>query len=158
MNELFLGLLLTILPIFELRGGLPLIVNYALKNNLSVFPLFLLVILLNVLVIFVVFFFLDYLHNYFMKIKSYRNGFNVYLERLKKKVNKFEKKFNKLGFIALVLFVAVPLPGTGAYTGCLVAWILGLERKKSIVSISLGVFLAGLLILVSSLGFLSLFY
>ncbi len=157
MNELFWGLLLTILPISELRIGLPLVVDYALRNNISLLPLFILVLMLNLLVIFFVFFFLDYLHKHLLKIKAYRKGFDFYLEKLRKRVDKFEKKFNEVGFLALILFVAIPLPGTGAYTGSLVVWVLGLERKKSIISIALGVLLAGLLILLGSLGLLSLF-
>ena len=56
-----------------------------------------------------------------------------------------------------MLFVAVPLPGTGAWSGCLVSWLLGLDRKKSILAISLGVIIAGLIILFASLGVFSLF-
>jgi uncharacterized membrane protein len=156
MNELLWGLLLTVLPIFELRGGLPLVLDYALKNNFPISPFFVFVVLLNILVIFFVFWFLDYLHNHLMRLKLYRRGFDFYLERLRKRVDKFERRFEEFGFLALVLFVAIPLPGTGAYTGVLAAWLLGLERKKSILSISLGVLLAGILILLGSLGVLNL--
>ena len=58
--------------------------------------------------------------------------------------------------MALVLFVAVPLPGTGAWTGCLLSWLLDLDRKKSILAISIGVLIAGLFILFGTLGFLNL--
>ena len=90
-----------------------------------------------------------------MNIKPYKKGFNIFLKRFQKKVDKFEKRYDSLGFIALALLVAIPLPGTGAWTGCLVAWLLGLERKKSIISISLGVLIAGLLILAGALSFIS---
>jgi uncharacterized membrane protein len=60
--------------------------------------------------------------------------------------------------LALTLFVAVPLPVTGAWSGCLVAWTLGLDRKKSILAISLGVVIAGLIVFFGTIGFMNLFF
>lgn len=158
MNQLVLAIILSILPISELRGGLPVAISYALKNNVSIFPIFLIIILTNVLVIFLVFFFLDYLHKGFLKFSWYKKVFSFFLERTRKKADKVEAKLGVFGFLALASFVAVPLPVTGAWTGCLIAWILGLDRKKSIFFISLGVLIAGLIVLGASLGILSLFY
>lgn len=92
-----------------------------------------------------------------MNFKFYKKGFDYYLEKIQHRVDKFERKHAESGFIALALFVAVPLPGTGAWSGCLLSWILGLDRKKSIIAISSGVLIAGLIILFGTLGFLSLF-
>jgi len=72
---------------------------------------------------------------------------------MQKKIDKFERKYQKIGFLALMLLVAIPLPGTGAWTGCIISWVLGLERKKSIMAISAGVMIAGVLILLGMLGF-----
>jgi len=80
------------------------------------------------------------------------------VKRFQKKVDKFEKRYETLGFLALVLFVSIPLPGTGAWTGCLISWSLGLDRKKSIIVISLGVLIAGIIILLGTLGFINLFF
>ena len=80
------------------------------------------------------------------------------LERIRRKADKLEKKMDNWGFLALALFVAVPLPGTGAWTGTLVAWVLGLERWKSFLAIALGVTIAGLIILFASLGIFIGFY
>jgi len=92
-----------------------------------------------------------------MHLKIYRKSFEFYLKKIQKKVDKFEIRYNKLGFIALMLFVAIPLPGTGAWSGCLLSWILGLERKKSIIAIAAGVMIAGLIILFGTLGAISFF-
>lgn len=153
--KLIYALILTILPITELRIGLPLGLAYAHQENIPLFPIFTLIVLLNVLVIFFVFFFLDYLHRHLMKIKHYKRFFNFFLKRTRNKVGKFQNRYNRLGFLALVLFVAIPLPGTGAWTGCLIAWLLALDRKKSIISIALGVIIAGTLIFLGSLGLMS---
>jgi uncharacterized membrane protein len=156
--QILIGLLLTVVPIFELRGGLPIIVEYCVRNDISVWPYFILVLILNVLLIFVVFFFLDFLHHLFMRVGIYRRFFERILLRFQKKVDKFEKKFAEVGYLALLLFVAVPLPGTGAWTGVLLAWLFGLERLKSFVAIAAGVIIAGILILFASLGIFSGLY
>lgn len=158
MMQLLYALLLTIAPITELRVGLPVAIDFALKNNVPVSLIFLLIVLANILMIFVIFFFLDNLHSLFMRINIYNKGFNAYLRRFQKKVDKFERRFNEKGFLALALFVAVPLPGTGAWTGCLLAWLLGLERRKSILAIGAGVFLAGIMILFGTLGVINFFF
>ena len=155
-TQILIGLLLTVLPVFELRGGLPVIVEWAVRNGVSVWPWFVLVLILNVLVIFFIFAFLDFLHESFMNIGIYRRVVGVFLKRAERKSEKVMKRIDEIGYIALALFVAVPLPGTGAWTGTFVAWVLGLDRKKSILAISLGVIIAGLVILLASLGFFSL--
>lgn len=156
--QLILGLLLTILPITELRVGLPVVVDYCLRNGFSIFPFFLLVIILNVLVIFFIFFFLEFIHKHLLAWKFYEKLFYRFVEKLRNKQEKFEKKFNEIGYFALILFVAIPLPFTGAWTGTFLAWLLGLEKKKSISAISIGILIAGLIILLSSREILQLFY
>lgn len=157
-NQVLLGLLFTILPITELRVGLPIIVDYCMKNSVSIAPYFALVVLANILVIFLIYVFLDFVHRYLLYLKWYSKLFGRIVDRIREKNKKFEEKFNRVGYLALIIFVAVPLPGTGAWTGTLLAWLLGLEKKKSVIAISLGVFIAGLIMLFSSFGVLSLFY
>lgn len=158
-KEILLGLLLSILPISEIRGGLPILINYCLKNNLSfnsMLSLFLLALILNFLVIFLIYFFLDFLHVHFLKISFYRKFFEKFVEKIRKKHEKFEKRFNDIGYLALLIFVAIPLPGSGAWTGTFLAWLFGLERKKSIIAILFGVLIAGLIVFIFSFGLLSL--
>jgi uncharacterized membrane protein len=149
-------IIISMLPVIELRGGLPLAINYALNNNLPVSLIFLLIVLSNILVIFFVFYFLDNLNKRLLKFPCYKKFFNFYVGKMQKKVDKFEKKYSALGFFALIFLVAIPLPGTGAWTGSFVSWFLGLDRKKSIFSIALGVLIAGILVLLTTLGFLFL--
>ncbi|MBU1129664.1 MAG: small multi-drug export protein [Nanoarchaeota archaeon] len=155
--KILYAIALTFLPISELRIGLPVAISYAIEENIPIFLVFCLIVLLNIILIFFVFWFLDNLHFVFLKFKFYRKSFEIFLKRFQKKVDKFEKRHETLGFVALTLFVAVPLPGTGAWTGCLLAWLLGLDKKKSIFSIAVGVLIAGILILLGSLGFIKLF-
>lgn len=156
INLLLYALILTVLPIAELRAGLPFGIAYALAQNISITLIFSVIILLNILVVFVVFFFLDYLHDWFMKNKWYNKSFEKYLEKIQHKVDKFERHYSTLGFIALMIFVAIPIPGTGAWTGTFLAWFLDLDRRKSIIAISAGIIIAGFLVLIATLGFIGL--
>ena len=157
LGKFLLSLLLTITPLIELRGGLPLAIISAKEIGIPIFIMFLLVVLINILLIFAIFWFLDNLHELFMKIKLYRILFGFALKRIRKKIDKFEAKHESGGFWALVAFVGVPLPLTGAWSGCLLSWVLGIDRKKSIGAIALGVLIAGILILAGTLGVISSF-
>jgi len=150
--KIIYAVILTLLPISELRVGLPVALLYAREENIPIALVFSLIILLNILLVFFVFYFLDHIHGFLMRIKLYQKLFDLYLRRLQKRINKFELRYSAQGFLALALFVAVPLPGTGAWSGCLLAWLLGLERKNSILAISIGVVAAGILILIGTLG------
>jgi len=151
------ALVLSILPISELRGGLPLAVVYANQHNIPIVLIFSLIVFANILGMFLAFFFLDRFHHLFLRIKIYKRFFDKYIERFQNKVDKFEKKYSAIGFLALSIFVAIPLPATGAWSGVLISWLLDLDRKKSILAISLGVVIAGVLVLLGTLGFLTLF-
>ena len=158
MNQLLLSLILSVLPVSELRGGLPLAVDYAVKNNVPIFPIFVLIVTLNILVVFLIFFFLDFIHESLMRFSAYRKMFGIVINRTRKKADKVEARLPVYGYLTLTLFVAIPLPVTGAWTGTLIAWFLGLERKRSIPAIALGVCIAGLLVLLASLGVINLIY
>ena len=84
------------------------------------------------------------------------SAFKWHRDEQNRKVDKFEKRHKLLGFAALTLFVAIPLPGTGAWSGSLVSWLLDLDRKKSIISIALGILIAGVIICLATLGLLNL--
>jgi uncharacterized membrane protein len=65
---------------------------------------------------------------------------------------KFYTKYSKYGDVALVLFVAIPLPSTGCWTGAIAAWLFGIAPRKAFILISLGVFISALVITLISLG------
>ena len=147
MNNLLEIIGLSMLPISELRGGIPL----ALAYGFSPLSAFLICTLANILIIPIVFIFLDKINVLFLHIKSYRTFFHKYLERSRQKLH---KKVEKYGYLGLMIFVAIPLPITGAYTGILGAWALGMDKKKAFAYIALGVILAGIIVtLISYYGF-----
>jgi len=66
--------------------------------------------------------------------------------------NKFKDKYATWGNLALMLFVAIPLPATGVWTGSLAAWLFGIRKKESLIYITLGAIISGLVVLLISLG------
>lgn len=155
--DFILALLLTITPFIELRGGLPLAVVRSKEIGMPLSVTFLTIVLLNILLIFFIFFFLDYLHKHFLKWGFYKKHFENQIVRMQKKIDKFEEDYEKVGFWAMVFFIAVPLPGTGVYSGSLITWILGLDRKRMILAMAIGTTIAGILVLLATLGIVKLF-
>jgi uncharacterized membrane protein len=131
--------LITLLPISELRGGL----WYALSNNIPLIPAYLMCVSLNALVGPCGYFFLSTFHKILLKWKYYEKFFNWFSERA---LSKIEKKVEKYGYLGLTIFVAIPLPITGAYTGVLGAWILGMKPKKVFLCVLLGVIISGIIV------------
>lgn len=156
-SQLILSVILSFLPFVELRAGLPVVLDYCLKNGFNIWPYFSLVVLVNILITLFVFFFMDFLHIHFMKISYYKKFMDKFLERVKRKGKHLENKEGLLLHFLLCVFVAIPLPGTGAWTGAVLAWLFGFNRKASFISISLGVLIAGFIVLAISLGLFSLF-
>ena len=71
---------------------------------------------------------------------------------LDKKITKHKGQIEKYGFWGLVLFVGIPLPGTGAWTGCLIASVLEMDRKKSFLAALIGVVMASIIMMLISFG------
>ncbi len=140
MTRIYLiTLLLGIIPVSELRGAIP----FAYFNGVPLWLSFILGILSNMTVPFIGFLFFETLHKILDKWSLYHRFFEKTVDRARKKVG---EKVRKYGLLGLMLFVAVPLPITGAWTGTIGAWVLGLDRKKSILFIMLGVLIAGIVV------------
>ena len=135
-------------PLSELRGGL----LFALAKNVNPLLAFLIAVIANIFAVFLIFLFLDFLHVRLLKFQAYGRCFDYYAARIRNKV----ANYGKIKYFTLFLFVAIPSPGTGAYTGTLLSWLLGLDRKKSFIAIALGVVAAGFLTLAFLVGLSSL--
>lgn len=146
MNNLFEIIMLSLLPIAELRGGIPLAIYY----GYSPLTAFLICTLTNMMVAPIGMIFLETLNNFLLKIRLYNSFFHRNVERARRRIHPSVEKY---GYIGLMIFVAIPLPFTGAYSGTLGAWALGMEKKKSILFIILGVIIAGIIVtLISYFG------
>jgi len=134
-----LTILLGLLPISELRGAIP----FAYFNGVPLWLSAVIGILSNALVPFIGFTFLGSLHKLLDKWPFYHRLFEKTVARARGKVG---EKVHKYGLLGLMLFVAIPLPITGAWTGTLGAWVMGLNPKKCIPFILLGVLISGIIV------------
>jgi len=132
-------ILLGIVPVSELRGAIP----YAYFNGVPLWLAAVIGILSNALVPFIGFLFLGTLHKLLDKWGAYHRLFEKTVAKARTKVG---EKVRKYGLWGLMVFVAIPLPITGTWTGTVGAWVLGLDRKKSILSIMLGILISGTIV------------
>ena len=137
-NTLIESFLFSILPISELRGGIP----YAIFNDIHPLTAYIVCVVANILVFPIVYFFLEVIHPIFLKISFYKNLFDKIVIRTRKKLG---LKIKKYGFWAIMIFVMIPLPVTGVYTGTLASWLFDIPKKRSFLSIVLGVIISGLI-------------
>jgi uncharacterized membrane protein len=128
--------LLALLPISELRGAIP----FAVAKGMPLLQAAGFCILVNCLAGPLAYVFLNSVHKLLYRWKAYRGFFDRFVERARVKVHESVQKY---GYWGLMIFVAIPLPMTGAWTGILGGWILGMEKKKTILAVSAGVFIAG---------------
>jgi uncharacterized membrane protein len=137
---------LSFLPISELRGAIP----FAVANGIPWYVAYPYAAFLNALVAPVCWIFLSTLHKLFLKMAWYERLFNRFVERARKKL---QGGVEKWGWIGVAFFVAIPLPITGAWTGTLGAWVLGISRRHTMLAVILGVACAGAIVsLVTILG------
>jgi len=138
--------IISMFPILELRGGL---VAAALLDMNSLAS-FVICIIANMLVIPIALFLLEKIFNFLKKIKI----FNKIITKIENKTLSKKDKLDKYGYLGLLLFVGIPLPGTGAWTGCFLASLLNLDKKKSALAAMGGVLMAGIIMMIISFGLL----
>jgi len=143
MLNYFLTFLISMVPIVELRGAIP----YGLLNGGNVVIVTIVSVLGNILPIPFLIIFGGKVLNWLAKFPKFGKPFRKILEIGEKKVSKMKSSARKALFWGLFIFVAIPLPGTGAWTGALIAITLGLKLRKSILPIVCGVVTAGAIIL-----------
>ncbi len=141
--------IVSILPILELRGGL----IAASILNLPMWQSFGVCLLGNIVPIPFILWFITPL---FDRLKKHK-GLGSLVLKLENKAKNKKEQIENLKYIGLFLFVGIPLPGTGAWTGCLIASLLNLDKKKSLLAAISGVILAGIIMLIVSYGILGHF-
>ena len=140
--------LISMVPLIELRGAVP----YAVYLELPLLPSYIIAIIGNMLPVPIIFFFARKVLLWGKDKKVIGKFFTFCLEKGEKGGNKLKAKAKNGLYVALLLFVGIPIPGTGAWTGTLAASILDMDFKKSVLSVMLGVILAGIIMGLLSLG------
>ena len=136
--------LVSMLPIIELRGAIPI----AEGMGLNIFWYYIIAIIGNILPVPIIYLFARKVLEWGKDKKIIGKFFTWCLEKGEKGGEKLRKTAGNTGiFWALLIFVGIPLPGTGAWTGTLAASFLKLDFKTSICAVTLGVILAGIIML-----------
>lgn len=164
LDKIILLILLSSVPFLELRWAIPIGVFKVVENvpllgtvqglGMPVLEVFTVCVLANIAAGIVVYFFVDRILFIFLKISWIKKLYDKVVLRAQKKSHKLIEKY---GVIGLALFIAVPLPGTGAWTGALVGNLLGIGYKKFFVADVVGVTIAGLIVTVLTAGIFAFF-
>ena len=139
--------IISMLPVSELRGAIPVAIGV---YNLNPVETYCLAVVGNIIPVIFILKYIDPVSKYLMSKSKFFNKFFTHLfERTRKKHN---GKFEKWGALALITFVAIPLPITGGWSGAIAAFVFGIPFKKALPLIFSGVMIAGVIVMGLSLG------
>ena len=150
LKKYLIVFLVSMVPLVELRGGVPA----GLTMGLDPVTVFIVCVIGNMLPVPFIFFFARKVLEWGADKPLIGKIFTFFLEKGKKGGEKLQAKAGRGLFVALMLFVGIPLPGTGAWTGTLAAAMLDMDFKKSVVAVVLGVMLAGVIMGLATAGVL----
>lgn len=145
-------LLMAMTPIGELRLSLPVAI---LAYHIPIWEAFIISIIGNMIPVTVILLFAGKFHAW-VQIKAGYWG-KTWHDYLLRAQNKFSGDYAKYGLIGLMIFIGVPLPGTGAYTGAIAAFVFGIPIKKSWPYVFGGVIMSGIITLILTVGVDKLF-
>ena len=145
-----LVVLVAMVPVIDLRGAIPI----GMGMGLDFWPVFICSFIGNILPVPIIILFVRKVFAWMRKISPKLDTIVTKIENKALAKSETVKKYQLLG---LFIFVAIPLPGTGAWTGALIAALLDMRLKSAFPAISLGVLVAGIIISIVSYGAFSLF-
>lgn len=150
LGEFTLTMLFSMIPVVELRGGIP----FGVTLGLPVWAAFIAAVVGNLIP---VPFIIVYIRRIFQWMRERIPQLNRLVDALERKAHLKGRRVTKYKYLGLAIFVAIPLPGTGAWTGSLAAAFLDMPLRKAIPSVIAGVVTAGLAISILTYGVASLF-
>lgn len=149
-GELFYTMLMSMVPVVELRGGIP----FGVALGLDIWEAYIAAVIGNLIP---VPFIIVFIRRIFAWMRVHMPKLGSLVDKLEQKAHLKGKKVTKYKYLGLFIFVAIPLPGTGAWTGSLVAAFLNMRLRKALPAVFLGVLTAGVLISALTFGVTSLF-
>ena len=149
-GKIFMTLLISMVPVLELRGAIPIGVAHGLDYRIAIA-----VSILGNLV--PVPFIVRFIRKIFAWLRTKSERLNGFVTRMEQRALKKSDTVRRARFWGLFLFVAIPLPGTGAWTGALIAAVLNMRLKRAVPVIFLGVVIAGCIITLLTHGVTLLF-
>ncbi len=143
--------LISMIPIVELRGAIPVAVGMGMQGTELVWA-YIICVIGNMLPVPFIFFFARKVLEWGKDKKYIGKFFTFCIQKGEKGGQKLQAKAGRGLFVALMLFVGIPLPGTGAWTGTLAASFLDMDFKKSVIAVMCGVIIAGIIMGLASMG------
>jgi uncharacterized membrane protein len=143
IQDIIIAILWSLSPFGEAKVGIP----YGMLSGANIYLVFLFCLVANILVFPIMMFFLDYVNTHFLKWRFYKKSAIWVAKRAK---NGSGDKIEKYGFWGLLIFVMIPLPGTGVYAGSIATYLFNIEKKKAFVANALGITLSSIIIWVAT--------
>jgi uncharacterized membrane protein len=163
LDKIFWLVILTLLPGLELRLSIPVGI---LQNTVHLpfglvfqgfgmpwYTVFLVCVITNAALGPVIYFLLNKFVLFFLRFQWIERLWQRLVQRTQKRIKPFVERYGKIG---IALFIAIPLPGSGSWTGALAAYLLGIEQKHFVFINAAGVLIAGTLVTLASLGVFTL--
>lgn len=150
MIEVILKLvLITLIPALELRASIPFgILNEKMKEDVSWWGVFIVCVIANIVLGWVVFLVMGPVFTMLRKWSWFDRRIWPILEKTQHKIHPYVEKYGELG---VAVFIGIPLPGSGVYTGAFGSYLLGLDRRKFAIANIIGVLIAGAAVTVLSM-------
>ena len=145
ISDLFIAMLWSVSPLGEAKVGIP----YALLNGVNIYVAFIFCFIANVMVFPIMTFFLDVINRYFIRWYYYKKAAIFVARRAKVGAAKNVKKY---GFLGLIIFVLIPLPGTGVYAGTIAGYLFGMQRKQAFLANAIGIFISCVIVWATTLA------
>jgi len=139
IEDILITMLWSISPLGEAKVGIPI----GLQSDVNPYVIFIVAFVANVLVFPVMIFFLNHVNRYFLRFRSYKKGALWVARRAKKGA---KDKIQKYGFWGLMLFVMIPVPGTGVYAGTIATYLFNIERKQAFAANTIGIFFSSVIV------------
>lgn len=151
MKKFLIIFLISMIPIVELRGAIPVAVGMGMQGTELVWA-YITCVIGNMLPVPFIFFFARKVLEWGKDKKYIGKFFTFCIQKGEKGGQKLQAKAGRGLYVALMLFVGIPLPGTGAWTGTLAASFLDMDFKKSVIAVMCGVIIAGIIMGLASMG------
>lgn len=140
MNAILIIILMTLIPFLELRASIP----YGIfEGSLDWKLVFIVCVITNILLGPVIYFLLDKFVHLFLEVKWIDRIYKRIVNRTQKRIQKYVDRWGTLG---VAVFIGIPLPGSGSYSGALGSYLIGLGYRKFIIANVIGVLIAGIII------------
>ncbi|MBQ0734247.1 COG2426 family protein [Aquimarina celericrescens] len=139
IKEIIIAILWSISPFGEAKVGIP----YGMFNGVNIYLVFVVCFIANLLVFPLMIFFLEKINTYLLRWNFYKKSAIFVARRAKTGSG---DKIKKYGFWGLLLFVMIPLPGTGVYAGSIATYLFKIKRRKAFIANTVGIFLSSVIV------------